>query len=196
MGQSARHEKQRDVRAGLVCAEAFQRLSEPLIFRIASEVNEGRQEPSAELGDVVAAAVNLAFALELYLKTLLAQMGLPVPQHHNLRELYDAVPLRTKGQIQEKYDTAWRSEWNERRASITVAKGPPDPPIWDDYREKRKDISHLLERARDCFQSWRYVWEYARPPDTHYQFHEFEYGLLLSACVAVRAIIMDGLSND
>ncbi len=196
MGHSSKHEKQHDVRAGLICAEAFQRLSEPLISEIAQGLPEGRQDASAGFGDVVASAANLAFALELYLKTLLAQRDLPVPQHHNLRQLYDAVPLSAKALIQERYDTAWRSEWNGKRASITFAKGPPDPPIWDDYRVKEKDIAHLLERARDCFQSWRYIWEYTKPTDTHYQLHEFEYGLLLSACVAVRATIMDGLSDD
>ena len=110
--------------------------------------------------------------------------------------MYDALPLAVKEQIQEKYDTTWRLEWNGKRASITFAKGPPDPPIWAYYREKQKEIDHLLERAQDCFQSWRYIWEYTKPPGTHYQFHEFEYGLLLSACVAVRATIMDGLSDD
>ncbi len=143
MGQSPRHEKQRDVQAGLACAEAFQRLSEPVIYGIAEGLEEGRQGPSAAFGDLVVSAANLAFALELYLKTLLAQRDLPVPQHHNLRQLYDALPVP----------------------------------------------------ARDCFQSWRYIWEYTEPPDTHYQTHEFEYGLLLSACVAVRAAIIDGLAD-
>ena len=196
MSQSARHDRQHDVRAGLVCAEAFQRLSEPLISGIAQGVSEGRQDLSAGFGDVVASAANLAFALELYLKTLLAQRDLPVPKHHDLRKLYDQVPIPDKEQIQERYDTVWRSAWNGKRASIVFAKGPPDCPIWDDYREKQKDLPHVLERACDGFQSWRYIWEYSTPPDTHYQRHEFEYGLLLSACVAVRARIMDGFSND
>ncbi len=196
MGQSPRHEKQRDVQAGLACAEAFQRLSEPVIYSLAGGLEEGRQGPSAAFGDLVVSAANLAFALELYLKTLLAQRDLPVPQHHNLRQLYDAVPLPAKERIQERYETTWRSEWNGKRASIVIAKGPPDPPIWDDYRQKPKDLAHLLERARDCFQSWRYIWEYTKPPDTHYQTHEFEYGLLLTACVAVRAAIIDGLADE
>ena len=85
MSQSARHDRQHDVGAGLVCAEAFQRLSEPLISGIAQGVSEGRQDPSAGFGDVVVSAANLAFALGLYLKTLLAQRDLPVPKHHGAR---------------------------------------------------------------------------------------------------------------
>ncbi len=190
MGQSDGGGRDRDVRAGLVCAEAFQRLSEPIINRIARDVTEGsyRSAPP-EIGELVASAVNLSFALELYLKSLLAQLG-EHARGHNLRKLYDALPSDVRGQIRERYDATWQSEWNGRHVSVTLAKGPPDPPVWEDYSDKPKDIAALLERSCDCFQSWRYVFEWTEPPGTRYQRHEFEYGLLLSACIAVRATLI------
>jgi len=65
MAKPARPQKERDFRAGFVCAEAFQRMAEPFIGRIAREVDGGLQAPSSELGEVVASAVNLALVSEL-----------------------------------------------------------------------------------------------------------------------------------
>ncbi len=186
----------RDVRAGLVCAEAFQKLAEPFIERIATDLREGTQDhPSIEIGDLVACATNLAFALELYMKTLLAQLELTIPHTHDLRHLYDAIPHQVRTQIEHDYDDAWRSQWYGRRASITVAKGPLDQPAWNDYRKDSKQLGELLRRSCDLFQSWRYIYELTEPEDGAYQFHQFEYGLLLCACQAIRASVMTHLDE-
>ena len=189
------HNKERDFRAGLVCAEAFQRLAEPFIGRIAGEVKEGTQDPSRELGDVVACAVNLAFALELYIKTLLVQLQLGVPKDHDLRKLYDALPQEVRADIEETYHTAWQSKWRGKRAAITIAKGARDAPTWTDYRGESKDLPALLERSRDVFHTWRYIFEFTQPEDGAYQFHQFEYGLLLCACNSLRAAITERLQQ-
>ena len=44
------------------------------------------------MGDLVACATNLAFAVELYLKGLLTELGIGVPRDHNLWKLYDSMP--------------------------------------------------------------------------------------------------------
>jgi HEPN domain-containing protein len=186
--------KERDPHAGLVCAEAFQRVAERLIGRI-GELKEGTQDPCSGLGDVVACAVNLAFALELYLKTLLVQLQLEVPQRHDLRNLYDALPQEVKDNIEKAYDTAWRSQWYGKRAAITIAKGPRDEPTWTDYRNEAKDMGALLERSNDVFLAFRYIYEFTEPEDDAYQFHQFEYGLLLSACHSLRAAIIERLQE-
>lgn len=183
-------ERARDLRMGLVSAEAFQRLAEPFIARIAQDVKGGVQDPSNELGDLVASAANLGFALELYIKTLLEQLETTVPKHHDLGRLYQALPPEVKTEVEQRYDCAWRTQWYGKRASITVAKGPLDEPAWNDYRNESKDLAPLLERSKDMFQTWRYVYEFTRPDDTPYQYHQFEYGLLLCACEAVRSAIV------
>lgn len=195
MTKRAEGKKYRDIRAGLVCAEAFQRLAELFIERIGEDVKAGAHEdPPRELGDLVGSATNLAFALELYLKTLLTQLDLTVPQDHDLRNQYDALPLEVRAQIEERYEKAW-PRWYGKRASITIAKGPRDEPNWNDYRNMSKELGELLGRSRDLFQSWRYIYEVTVPNDSSYQFHEFEYGLLLCACQAVRESIMERLEG-
>ena len=61
-------EKERDSQAALVCGGAFQRIAEEIIPRIAAIKGEPLQDMSNELGDLVACATNLGFAIELYLK--------------------------------------------------------------------------------------------------------------------------------
>jgi len=117
-------DKQRDVQVGYVTAEAFQRLAEDLVGEI-GQVPEGfwpvGDEPPAGFGDLVASAANLAFALELYLNTLLFQRDEPVPRHHDLLKLWDAVSAPAKDQIEDRYEKVWRSEWLGKQASVTIA---------------------------------------------------------------------------
>lgn len=195
MQNSSFPERRRDIRASFVSAGAFQRLAEHYIPRIATDVKEGTYDPSAQLGHLVACAVNLAFALELYLKTLLGLLQLKIPQHHDLRNLYDALPEEAKSEIEKTYEESWRSQWLGKRAAITVAKGPSDRPTWKDYSSESKDLTALLERSRDVFQTWRYVYEFTEPKDEAYQFHQFEYGLLLCVCQSLRASIIDRLEE-
>ena len=184
--------KYRDIRVGIVCAQAFQRLAEPFIARIAEGMPEGTVRASGELGDLVACATNLAFALELYIKTLLVQVDSAVPEGprgHDQALLYNAIPQDVRIRIEARYKEAWRANWYGRRASITIAKGPPDLPVWNDYEAESKQLSELLRRSGDLFQSWRYIYEFIEPVDTTYQLHRFEYGLLLCACQAIEASI-------
>lgn len=155
--KKTRPEPSRDFRASLACAEAFQRLAEPFISRISLEVKEGRHDhPSGEFGDLIACAVNLAFALELYMKTLLGVFAVPVPLSHDLRQLHDALPEEVRAELSRAH-TAFSSKWVGRHASITIAKGPTDTPSWNDYGEASKDLASVLARSSDLFQSWRYI---------------------------------------
>lgn len=99
--------KERHAQAALVCGEAFQRLAAEFISRI-RVIKEGTaQAMSNELGDLVACATNLGFAIELYLKALLTQLDLLVPKSHNLRALYDRIPQPVRALIEDVYDTKW-----------------------------------------------------------------------------------------
>jgi len=84
MPKRSETKKERDARAALVCGEAFQRLAAGFIPRIGVIKETSAQAMSNELGDLVACATNLGFAIELYLKALLTQLDLPVPKSHNL----------------------------------------------------------------------------------------------------------------
>ena len=150
-----------------------------------------------EVGDLVACATNLAFAIELYLKGLLTHLDLPITQNHDLRNLYDQLPQAVRAIIEEVYDSFWPKQFRKlgRRTSFTLAKGPREEPLWDDYTKTSPALPDLLARSRDSFQSWRYVFEYAQPKESPYQFHKFEYGLLWCAAEAFRIELMIRLQD-
>jgi hypothetical protein len=179
--------KVRNSQEALVCGEAFQRLAEKLMPAIWI-VREGscRVMPD-EMGDLVACATNLAFALELYLKALLTHLNLPVPRVHDLRVLYDAIPRTIRTLIESIYDAALPDEVRRLggHVSFTFAKGSPEEPQWDDYKVSLA-LPDLLARSKDLFQSWRYVFEFSQPEGTAYQFHKFEYGFLRCAAEVLR----------
>jgi hypothetical protein len=188
--------KERDAQAALVCGEAFQRLAAELIPRIGAIKEKSAQAMSNELGDLVACATNLGFAIELYLKALLTHLDLPVPQVHDLRALYDAIPQPVRALIEDVYDTKWPDQARQLRGrvSFTLARGPLEEPRWDDYKVSPA-LPDLLARSRDLFQSWRYVFEFSQPEHSPYQFHQFEYGLLWCAAEALRVEVTVRLSG-
>lgn len=187
-------ERQRDAASAFACAEAFRRLAEPFLARIGVDVKERTESTPANLGDLVAAAANLAFAIELYIKALLDLLRSDVPQIHDLGKLYASLPLPAQAEIEGSYES-WRKEWYGKRASITIAKGPTAAPEWDDTRAESHGLASVLERSGDVFSSWRYIYEFTQPTHGSHQFHRFEYGLLLSACRAIRSAVDDRLQN-
>jgi HEPN domain-containing protein len=183
--------KERSSQAALVCGEAFQRLAHELIPRIGAIEEKPSQGMSRELADVVACATNIGFAIELYLKALLTQLDLPVPQVHDLRTLYDAIPQPVRELIESVYDTELPHVVRQLcgRVSFTVAKGPPERPPRDDNTKASLALPDVLARSRDLFQSWRYIFEFTQPQGSSYQSHKFEYGLLWCAAEAIRVEI-------
>jgi HEPN domain-containing protein len=177
--------------AALVCAEAFQRLAKEFIPRIGAIKEKSSQVMSNELGDLVACATNIGFAIELYLKALLIYLDLPVPHEHNLRVLYDKIPQPVRELIESVYDTALPDQVRQLygRVSFTIAKGPLEEPPRDDYTKVSLALPDLLARSRNLFPSWRYIFEFTQPEDSPYQFHQFEYGLLWCAAEAIRVEI-------
>jgi len=184
---ASKEQKERDAQTALVCGEAFQRLAAEFLPRIGVIKETSAHAMSNELGDLVACATNLGFAIELYLKALLTQLDLPVPQVHDLRALYDAIPQPVRALIQDTYDTKWPEQLHHLpHHRFTLAKGPLEEPQWDPYKVS-PSLPDLLARSKDIFQSWRYVFEFRQPEDSPYQFHQFEYGLLWCAAEAIKA---------
>ena len=173
--------------SALVCGESFQRLAEGLISAIWTVKEGAHQVMPDEMGNVVACATNLAFAVELYLKGILVQLGLDVPMSHNLRVLYDAIPQSVRTLIESIYDTALPDEVRrlDGRVSFTCAIGPSGELSWDDYKVSLA-LPDLLERSKDLFVSWRYAFEFSPPVSSPYQIREFEYGLLRCAAEVLR----------
>jgi hypothetical protein len=79
------------------------------------------------MGDVAAAATNLAFPIELYIKGILIASRIEPPtgrDGHNLVKLYAALPQHFKDVIERSYEETRKNDWNGRYPSITVAMRP------------------------------------------------------------------------
>ena len=189
MSSNNKKAKALDCKSAFVCAEAFQRLADQIIPSIADIGESTPSQMLQKMGDLVACATNLAFAIELYLKALLIHFGLSVPQIHDLYDLYSEIPSQAKALIENTYESSWRKEWLGRRASITLAKGPPRIPNRDDSSKRSRTLSDLLNRSRGLFESWRYVFESRNVNPSDHEFQEFEYGLLRTAAEAMRVEI-------
>lgn len=188
MSKRSSAKKKRSTQEALVCGEAFQRLAKEIIPKIGAIKEKSSQAMSAELGDVVACATTLGFAIELYIKALLTQLDLPFPQTHDLRNLYDLLPKTVRKIIESTYNEALPEQVRllYGRMSITIAKGPLEEPEWDDNNKISLSLPDVLARSRDIFQSWRYIYEFTQPENSPYKFHQFEYGFLWSVAESIR----------
>ncbi len=183
--------KERDVQAALVCGEAYQRLAEKFIPMIGTIKEESFQDMSNEVGNLVACATNLGFAIELYLKAILSQLDLQVPFEHDLRSLYDRIPQPVRDIIVGVYDEALPDEVRQLhgRVSFTLAIGPAERPAWNDNTKESLALPDVLARSRNLFESWRYIFELSLPENSKYQFYKFEYVPLRCAAEAMRVEI-------
>lgn len=184
--------KERDLNAILACAEAYLRLAEPSVIKI-KELPESKQpnQFSFCMGDAVAGATNLAFAIELYIKAILIVSKIEVPQGrdgHNLAKLYAVMPEHFKIVIGESYEKTRKKDWMGQIPSITLSIGQAMAgiPKWEYNHDVSLELEALLHRSSNIFTSWRYIFEFEKPDEDQWCFHRLEYGLLLSACRAMR----------
>src|SRR6266436_2016948 len=143
--------------AAVACAEAFLRLAEPVVIRIGKDVPESTTQSRPflpSMGNVAAAATNLAFAIELYIKAILIASKIDAPtgrDGHNLGKLHAAMPQHFKNVIERSYEETRKKDWNGRYPSITVAMRPvpANLPKWDDNRTALSMASSSLP-AMQC----------------------------------------------
>jgi len=89
--------------------------------------------------------VNAAFAVELFLKCLLAVESGQIPETHNLKDLFNQVSKESRGKIRKRH--------NERALNHAVLSGT---------RERvgiKTDLDSLLEDSQDVFTHFRYLFE-------------------------------------
>jgi hypothetical protein len=178
----------------LVCADSFLKTAQSFIDikRINSDLPEGPIGAyGPAFGDLAVCATNLAFALEIYLKCLRAQLGLGQARGHDLWELYCGLPSDIKSEIESRYERG-RTNPSPAYAYISFALTQrPDKPIWQDLGLASMNLEDVLKRSKDVFVSWRYVFEFRNAEDKNsHQVHTFEYLLLLLGCVAINEAIL------
>jgi hypothetical protein len=186
--------------AALACADSFLNTAKSLLDSrsIADELPEGRMGYFGQsFGNLAACATNLAFALEIYLKTLRVQHGLPAcpqgkgPNRHDLSKMYNDLPAAVRAVMEARFDAARKLQHPAQNAAITFALSPsPKLPPWPDRRSQSTKLGDILERSKDVFVSWRYVFEFEIPDGEAHRMRSFEYLFLFMACEAVNAAIL------
>jgi hypothetical protein len=89
--------------------------------------------------------VNGAFAVELYLKCLLAVEGSQIPDTHNLKTLFNQLSRQSKDKIRKRHNR--------------LAK---EHPVLSGFRQRlgiKTDLDSLLEDGQDVFIQFRYMFE-------------------------------------
>ena len=92
-------------------------------------------------------SVVAAFEVELYLKCILTDLGYPVPNLHDLKKLYDAIPKSEKAKIQKRFD----SDPQQVAKALSVRMGLLAPEV--------VGLDAQLTICADAFEAWRYHFE-------------------------------------
>jgi hypothetical protein len=108
--------------------------------------------PNSPEAPVVAAVVNLAFALELYLKALIIlDHNCDLPHENKLHVLYGQLQVGTRTRITEIYDEMVARFRPSQEAAITKHPGWKGTLKWD--------INSVLIESNRAFEKWRYWYE-------------------------------------
>src|SRR6266487_1480225 len=91
----------------LQSADAFRRAARSFCEQVARlPTDEAMAEARKDIGAMIAAATNLAFAIELYMKALRIIYGLGPKWTHHLGKLYADLPSRLRHSIEVAYEAA------------------------------------------------------------------------------------------
>lgn len=140
-------------------------------------------------GELLAAATMLAFALELYLKSLLLLCRCPVPKTHNLIRLYRLLPEKQRVTIIAIYDKSAKDLAPEAGVlSMSVGQGGTSGT---QQHPTDVGLEAVLERNKDVFVNWRYFYSTAVDGGPRVNL-VFEYQRLDWICGAINLHIPEG----
>lgn len=123
---------------------------------------------SENIGKLIAASVNLAFSVELYLKELAIKTKGRAIGGHQLIHLFKDLPPDVQEWINQRYRHRFAHRPKAKFITIdfiiaTLNPLPPEVknrvPILSGADEG--DVCKVLEVENDAFQKWRYVYEQA-----------------------------------
>ncbi|MCZ8158844.1 MAG: hypothetical protein O9256_03030 [Rhizobiaceae bacterium] len=142
-------------------ARAFYAVAKPTLAGLSRGRDEGVNFAAEHSAELPVAATNLGFALELYLKSVRAWIGLDNPETHDLWVLYKSLPVDVKGDIEHLYqgelDAKAPTEILTLRSIVEHSNtGSPQPPEFPKGNSPQRDVSNLLRRTKSLAVSWRY----------------------------------------
>ncbi len=161
-------------------ADAFRAFSRPFCERVASlgrkeAIEEGRRS----MGEMIASASNLAFAVELYMKALRIVHGQGPRWTHNLAKLYSEFPKELQESIEAAYAAAPKPNVLEHvidlGISITHKDASEEDRIPKPLGPNDQSVRAVLERSSDAFEVWRYLYDQGEPGKVKRLPYEFHY---------------------
>ena len=166
--------------AAFQTANACFGLAGSIFSRVPDDLSEAAKFTYDNLGEIFAAATNLALAIELYLKSLAIATESPVLRTHNLLELFDALPPVLRESIELRFRVRMECVNKQERAAALelVITSTPTPPVMKSVPildPNPLDLRGVLNAEKDAFRTWRYMHE-AGPKIPAY--FSLEYGRL------------------
>lgn len=186
--------------AGIVreSADAFRTAARPFCAQMARlPREEAMAEARKQKGTMIAAATNLAFAVELYMKALRIVYGLGPRRIHDLGTLYADLPSRLRRSIEAAYEAAPKPNVTRYATSLGISITHKDASLQERATippgESDESIRAVLERSSNVFEAFRYLHDEGQPGRVTRRL--FEYHYLGAAADALRAHVMQGLEG-
>jgi hypothetical protein len=141
-------------------------------------------------GRLIAASVNLAFAVELYLKASALTTTGRAKKTHDLVKLFRDLPKDVADSIERcyRYRIEHKAEKRDPLVELWISTTEEDipPGEQDKYRLNRlggEDVVSLLIAERKAFETWRYVFgeKLTQNRPMCIQFHYFRMAVLVNA---------------
>lgn len=148
-------------------AKAFRANAQPFRDTMAQtkDIKDAAREALQNLGEMAAAATNLALSVELNLKGLAITSGFSPLEIHELDALYQDLPKPLRDSIEAKYNAAPKAAKGQ---AVGVSVGAPTK------RSTDHSLLSVLRRSNVVFETWRYLHE-ALKPGKAIQGYEFHY---------------------
>jgi HEPN domain-containing protein len=131
-GTKVSNSAQYDRNAAFQTVNACFGLAGRVFSRVPDDGNEAAKFAYNNLGEIFAAATNLAVSIELYLKSLAIATEAPVLKTQNLLDLFDCLPqvLRESIELRFRVQMQWLVKQESSAAlSVAITSTPTPPPM-------------------------------------------------------------------
>lgn len=174
--------------AALKAAEAFRRTG-ILVAPRSGYAQTFSLFDGEELEQLVVGAVNLSFAMELYLKAILLLSGTPHQRIHELEALFNELPSSVQEHLRKTYRMILgaRSEEEDEFSLnlLVVSQDENRMEGFDNWPETEPEIEALLKSHNNAFRDWRYGSFELKSLEGEMQFNFRAFTALLSAASTV-----------
>ncbi len=186
--------------AGIVLqsADAFRTAARPFCERVTQlPTQEAMAEARKAMGTMIAAATNLAFAVELYMKALRIIYGLGPKRIHDLGQLYADFSSPLRRSIEATYEAVPKPDVTRYATSLGISITHKDAPLEERTAiprgEPDESMRAVLERSSNVFETFRYL--YDEGEQGRVTRRPFEYHYLGVAADALRTHVVQGLEG-